>query len=590
MLSLCKYCLLSVVLLFCPCFSIKVTSNNENRFVLRDTPMIPSPYSASNNRRSLPAVKVDPKGTVYTTQILKQQLANELDLPLRDLRVVDPSFPSQIQATITARPKAILFTLENIKVVVKNDEALVFSPFLSEVREFIPALQQQITTAYREGTLCEIDMEGGEGRTGSSSDKDTSTTGTAGGCNTSLTKMRFEHVVLEAALNVVCNNLFRKVRALSPAISSALRGLQAESRGLDVIQTQVDELLPLKNTLDGLRKRVKSINDAITDILDNDEDLEMMYLGGVGQSMRSSGGGSGASGRNQQSSRRSSRNTHTGSARTSARATARETNTPSSTSGGINAATSSSAVVSGNLPVEPAAAASAATRGSDVPDAAAATVDATSSIAARIEFSEALRSSQSISSEDAVDIDATAAADALAISQMSDRAWMDYTAGSGAGAGTGAGASSSSTASASNSKPNNEENRKSTIFDEESNSIVDEDPTFSLEMMLENYLNEIGWIASEIEEVLDTIINTEENVVLQIDLLRNRILRFELSLSIASFIVGCAALVTGLFGMNLLSHVENNPFLFWGVTSVLAVGMFGTWVQFRRFGRYEKLF
>lgn len=35
---------------------------------------------------------------------------------------------------------------------------------------------------------------------------------------------RFEHIVLEAALNVVCNNLLRRVRALSPAISTALKG------------------------------------------------------------------------------------------------------------------------------------------------------------------------------------------------------------------------------------------------------------------------------------------------------------------------------------------------------------------------------
>lgn len=36
-----------------------------------------------------------------------------------------------------------------------------------------------------------------------------------------------------------------------------------------------------------------------------------------------------------------------------------------------------------------------------------------------------------------------------------------------------------------------------------------------------------------------------ENVVLQIDLLRNRILKFELILSISSFVVTCGALVSG---------------------------------------------
>ena len=54
------------------------------------------------------------------------------------------------------------------------------------------------------------------------------------------------------------------------------------------------------------------------------------------------------------------------------------------------------------------------------------------------------------------------------------------------------------------------------------NIIVD---TMNLEMLFENYLNEVEWIASEVEEVIDEITNTEENVVLQLDLLRNRILR-----------------------------------------------------------------
>jgi hypothetical protein len=40
---------------------------------------------------------------------------------------------------------------------------------------------------------------------------------------------------------MMCNNLFQRLRALSPAIKSALAGLRAESRGLDIIQTQVDD-------------------------------------------------------------------------------------------------------------------------------------------------------------------------------------------------------------------------------------------------------------------------------------------------------------------------------------------------------------
>ena len=120
---------------------VATSSNTENGRSQRTSP-VPAPFSSS--QRSLAAIKVDPSGKVYTTQILKQQLANELGLPLRDLRIIDPSFPSQIQASFISRRKAILFCIENIKVVVQHNEALVFGPFQPEVQEFVPALQLQI--------------------------------------------------------------------------------------------------------------------------------------------------------------------------------------------------------------------------------------------------------------------------------------------------------------------------------------------------------------------------------------------------------------------------------------------------------------
>lgn len=109
------------------------SSQAENGRVIRNSPVLPGPLNLS--QRSLAAIRIDPSGRVYATQILKQQLANELGLPLRDLRIVDPSYPSQIQATFTARKKAILFCIENIKVVVQHNEALVFGPLQPEVSQ-----------------------------------------------------------------------------------------------------------------------------------------------------------------------------------------------------------------------------------------------------------------------------------------------------------------------------------------------------------------------------------------------------------------------------------------------------------------------
>ena len=139
-------------------------------------------------------------------------------------------------------------------MVVQHGEALIFSPSSPEVLEFVPALQQQIAQIAANDAL--LTQENGQGDS----------------------KSRFEHIVIEAALNVVCTTLFRHIRTLSPAVDAALKGLRQESLGLNVLRTQVDELLPLKNKIDELRKRVKEIKRAITEVLNNDEDLAMMYL------------------------------------------------------------------------------------------------------------------------------------------------------------------------------------------------------------------------------------------------------------------------------------------------------------------------
>jgi magnesium transporter len=334
-----------------------------------------NPSSIPSSQRSLPAFKIDLFGEVYPTQIIKQQLANELGVHLRDLRIVDPSLPTQIQATFMARKKAILFSIENMKVVVQRDKVLVFDLHQPEVQEFIQALQQQMAHVASGDVLL------------------------AG-------STRFEHIVLEAALNVVCSNLLKKVRVLSPAIASALKDLKDESRGLYVVRTQVDELLPLKNKIDELRKRVKEIKGAMNDILNNDEDMSLMYL-----------------------------------------------------------------------------------------------------------------------------------------SPLSDLELKDI------------------------------EIRSSFKIDGIKDSVPFLD-TMNLELLFENYLNEIEWIASEVEDVIDEITNTEENVVLQLNILTNRILRFELFLSMSTFVVTCGALTTGLFGMNLVSHLEADPRVFYIVTALLSTGKY----------------
>ena len=97
-------------------------------------------------------------------------------------------------------------------------------------------------------------------------------------------------------------------------------------------------------------------------------------------------------------------------------------------------------------------------------------------------------------------------------------------------------------------------------------------------MLFETYAKRLEWVASEARDAASAIENTETIVELELDLLRNRILRTELLFSLFNTLVAVAAMVTGLFGMNLVSHWEASPRAFWAVTAALVGGMGSGWL------------
>lgn len=392
-----------------------------------------------SNPRMLTGIKIDQEGKVSSFEIAKQQLASELLLPLRDLRIVDPSYPSQIQATVLARPNVILFSVDHVKIIIKHSEAFIFNVNHEEIRKFVSLLQQQLVVQSLKG------YEPQRNEKSRTQNNDTHTLSEKDNQNEyslSLTQQRFEHVVLETALSLISVTLSSEIRSLEPAVAAALLDLRVVSRGLDVIQTQVDELLPLKNKIDELRKRCMEIKQCIFEVLNSDEDMQMMFL---------------------------------------------ETN---------------------------------------------------------LDDPETERQNESISEP--------------------------------------------------KRRPKNTSRRSSSMmpFVKKLDHIHRRKrirSTQSLETLLENYLNEVEWVTSEVDDLLNEITNTEENVVLQLDLIRNRILKFELYLSISSFVVTCGALVTGLFGMNLLNHFELDKKMFYVVSVLLFSSMVLGFRFFMKYARKQKL-
>ena len=65
---------------------------------------------------------------------------------------------------------------------------------------------------------------------------------------------------------------------------------------------------------------------------------------------------------------------------------------------------------------------------------------------------------------------------------------------------------------------------------------------------------------------------SEEHIRMALDRHRNSLLKMSLMLNIYAVSVSSAAIIPALFGMNLVSHMENSPYAF-GVTAGASLGV-----------------
>ena len=292
---------------------------------------------------------------------------------------------------------------------------------------------------------------------------------------------------------------------------------RAESRGLDLVQRQVDELLPLKNKIDDLRQRAKEIKRAILDILNNDEDMSMMFLQSPSSYSSSSGhnsddyddmyGDTGTGNDNWYDNRRNGESYYNNADRDSNSNSDdddrnndidRENDDNNNTHKiytlpynkknikyGIN-----TRKINRFRPQPP-----------PIPTPPTSSYPTTSSSYTRLPPVTSTPTPTTTTSNQSFRTPTTPPTTSL---------------------------QPPTTPSASTAP-----------------RIITHEDIIIIETLFETYLNEIEWISSSIEEYLNEIINTEENVVLQLDILRNRILRFELNLSMLSFVATVGSCIAG---------------------------------------------
>ena len=177
--------------------------------------------------------EISAKGVVSETEVDRRSLSQQFELHVRDLR---PIFSLRQMPTIVRRGKCLVINFRAVKILVGQKRVLIFNKEEKISKEFVPLLMERIIAREEES--------------------------------------RFEHVVLDAALGYMQEKTrynFNKAERLVERILTMLK-----TQHHDEI---FEKLLAAKKKLSKLAKNTRELNELLDDILDDNEELEDMYLG-----------------------------------------------------------------------------------------------------------------------------------------------------------------------------------------------------------------------------------------------------------------------------------------------------------------------
>jgi len=111
-----------------------------------------------------------------------------------------------------------------------------------------------------------------------------------------------------------------------------------------------------------------------------------------------------------------------------------------------------------------------------------------------------------------------------------------------------------------------------------------------LEVLLESFSKQVEEIVNEAENMESNVQSTQEIVELILDSNRNSLLALDLKVSIGTMGIGTGALVAGMFGMNLTSHLETTPYAFAAMSALsAAIALLVAAVGLRRLAKIRKV-
>lgn len=188
--------------------------------------------------RSMKMYKITTTGEITPTEISKRLLASKFDMHSRDLR---PVFLLRQLYTVSVRGNGVIVNLGEIKMCIGHEEAFFFS-MTSERRERL--FSEKLTKKLQNKQLEDHYIP-------------------------------FEFLILEVGFEYILQNILSHFQSFESRLSKLLTKISDLPS-----QKNFEKLLSFKNELLHLEKSVQELQNAINEVLDDEEEISSLLLDG----------------------------------------------------------------------------------------------------------------------------------------------------------------------------------------------------------------------------------------------------------------------------------------------------------------------
>uniref|UniRef100_A0A7N0TLC0 Magnesium transporter n=1 Tax=Kalanchoe fedtschenkoi TaxID=63787 RepID=A0A7N0TLC0_KALFE len=223
----------------------------------REGYIVPADPQAVGKKKTAPRswILIDSAGQGTVLDVDKYAVMHRVRIHARDLRILDPllSYPS----TILGRDRAIVLNLEHLKAIITAEEVLLRDPLDENVVPVVEELKRRLQPA---NSFCrgnENEVVGGHHDIEIIEEDESP----------------FEFRALEVALEAICSFLAARTTELETAAYPALDELTSK-----ISSRNLDRVRKLKSAMTRLTARVQKVRDELEQLLDDDDDMNDLYL------------------------------------------------------------------------------------------------------------------------------------------------------------------------------------------------------------------------------------------------------------------------------------------------------------------------